>query len=364
MADDFFTPIENDQPFLKLGAQGFAGSGKTFTLALIAAGLHKRIGSKKPIAIFDTERSSKFLRAFFAEQGIKVIVKKSRSLKDLSETIARCEAGASDILMIDSASHVWENWIDEYKVSKRITDIQFQHWGQIKPAWKKRFSDPFVTSAVHILMTGRAAFTYGKETNEDTGKKELVTTGVKMRVEGETAYEPDLLIEMQRVETMAHDGGRRVWREAVVLKDRSRLLDGKTLGPNPDYKSFEPLIEYLLSDVVPARPDTQSSDADLVEEQDQTDRTKTDRKVLLEEIEAMMKAAAPSRSDADAKWRFESMQECFGTGSWTKVGMLNVATLRKGLERLGGRAHARKTKGESSEEGGNQEAAGSGEASG
>lgn len=334
MADDFFTPIENDQPYVKLAAQGFAGAGKTFTLALIAVGLRKRIGSTKPIVIFDTERSSKFLRAFFASHSIPVLVKKSRSLKDMKESIARCESGVSDILIIDSISHVWENWIEEYKAAKRINDIQFQHWGQIKPVWKRSFADPFVTSSVHILMTGRAAFTYGKETNEDTGKKELVTTGVKMRVEGETAYEPDLLIEMQRVETMGKDGARQVWREAVVLKDRSTLIDGKTLGPNPNYESFAPVIEYLLSDVAPAREERQGDDRELVEKQDEKDKKRTDRAIVLEEIETAMKLGAPSRSDADVRWRLDTMTECFGTGSWTKVSVSPLEKLQSGLAML------------------------------
>lgn len=351
MSDDFFTPIENDQPFLKLAAQGFAGGGKTFTLALIAAGLHKRIGSTKPIVIFDTERSSKFLRAFFAERSIPVLVKKSRSLKDMKDTIVRCEQGAGDILIIDSISHVWENWIEEYKAAKKITDIQFQHWGQIKPVWKRSFADPFVTSAVHILMTGRAAFTYGKETNEDTGRKELVTTGVKMRVEGETAYEPDLLIEMQRIETMGRDGSRHVWREAVVLKDRSTLTDGKTLGPNPNYESFSPVIEYLLSDVAPHREERQGDDRELVEKQDEKDRRRTDRAIAIEEIEAALKSGAPSRSDADSQWRLDVMQDCFGTRSWTKVGVLDLDKLRAGLKVVLERAKARREAAEQAEKG-------------
>src|SRR6266545_8147780 len=103
--DNFFSTLENTKPYLKIAFEGFAGTGKTFTMAQVAAGLHKRIGSTKPIVIFDTEEAAKFLKPFFREQGIPVLHKRSRSLADLRETMRRCQAGASDILMIDSITH-------------------------------------------------------------------------------------------------------------------------------------------------------------------------------------------------------------------------------------------------------------------
>lgn len=328
---EFFTDLSNDHPFLKAAAQGFAGGGKTFTIAQIAAGLRARIQSTKPVAIFDTEESAKFLRPYFAKLGIPVIKKASRTLTDLNSTIRRCENGAADILIVDSISHVWENWIEEFKAKKRIDDIQFQHWGIIKPMWKRMFADPFVRSRVHILMTGRAGFTYGRETNEETGRKELVQTGVKMRVEGETAYEPDLLFEMQRIEVMDPKTQKRtVHREAVILKDRSTILDGKTLGPNPTYETFEPVVEFLLSDTKPPAPASTASDQDLVERTSEEQARKRDRTVLLEEIEAIFKEAAPGRSAEEKQWIVAAMRECFGSPSWTKVTMLDLDTLKKG----------------------------------
>ena len=73
--DNFFAPIGNTKPYFKAAFQGFAGSGKTYTAAQVAVGLHKRIGSKKPIVIFDTEQASKFLKPLFAEAGIEGLVR-------------------------------------------------------------------------------------------------------------------------------------------------------------------------------------------------------------------------------------------------------------------------------------------------
>src|SRR5215208_2016343 len=76
----FFMPIGNTKPYFKAAFEGFAGCGKTYTSALIAVGLHQRIGSTKPIVIFDTEESAKFLKPLFASHNIEVFVKSSKSL--------------------------------------------------------------------------------------------------------------------------------------------------------------------------------------------------------------------------------------------------------------------------------------------
>ena len=108
MNDNFFTPIQNTKPYLKIGFEGKAGSGKTYTAAEIAIGLHKRIDSKKPVVVFDTEESAKFLNKKFAANGIDALVRRSRSLADLKTTMDKMREGAGDILIIDSITSVWD----------------------------------------------------------------------------------------------------------------------------------------------------------------------------------------------------------------------------------------------------------------
>src|SRR5689334_21999617 len=103
--EGFFTSLDNAQPFFKAAFEGFAGSGKTYRMAQVAIGLHKRIGSKKPIVYFDTEKAGRHLRRLFKEAGIEVLYKESRTLADLATAMKFCREGGSDVLMIDSISH-------------------------------------------------------------------------------------------------------------------------------------------------------------------------------------------------------------------------------------------------------------------
>ena len=61
--DNFFMEVSNTKPYFKAAFEGFAGTGKTYTSAMVAIGLHKKIKSKKPIVMFDTEKLLKLARS-------------------------------------------------------------------------------------------------------------------------------------------------------------------------------------------------------------------------------------------------------------------------------------------------------------
>lgn len=247
-----FKKLENNRPFLKLALEGFAGDGKTFTATEIAIGIHKLIGSKKPIALFDTERALKALKWKFDEAGIdSVIEDEERSLRALSDSIKWCEDGNADILIIDSITHVWEEFLRAYMNRPdrngnpvKRTRLEFQDWGVLKPQWKELFSTPFVMAKCHIIFTGRAGYEYTDEKNEDTGKREIYKSGIKMKAETETAFEPDILVLMQKVTDLISEK-KTIYREAMIVKDRTTQIDGKTFK-NPTFNDFYPAIKVLL----------------------------------------------------------------------------------------------------------------------
>lgn len=331
---DFFVKASNTKPFLKVALEGFAGSGKTNTAARLAIGLHKKIGSKKPIVMFDTEKASKFLISLFDEAKIELVVRESRTFADLEKTMDYMEQGYSDILIIDSISHVWEEVLASYKRDKNKEYIYLNDWGFIKPYWKSRFAERLVHDHYHVMLCGRAGYEYESERN-DQNKLETFKSGIKMRVEGETAYESDILILMERYEDLLKKDVKDVWRTATIIKDRSGLIDGKMFtykGNDPTtkvYDDFAPVIDYYLDN--PA--EYKGSDAN---DTHFTDKTKyAERyKIILEKILAELFRVYPSSSVKDKKGKQDLVEEVFGTTSWTELEKMRIDDLEEKFEVL------------------------------
>jgi hypothetical protein len=320
---DFFSKLENTRPFLKMAFEGFPKSGKTFTSVQIAIGLHKMIKSTKPIVVYDTERALKALKPIFDKNKIEVLVRESRSLADLAQAIELCEQGTGDILIIDSITHVWEKFVESFKTEKKRTYISLPDWGILKPKWKREFSEKLVMSPVHIIFTGRAAFEYEDVTNESTGKRESIKSGIKMRAEGETAYEPDMLVYMEKVEELL-EKDKKIWRQGTVM-DRTDQIDGKTFV-NPTFENFEPAIRVLLNGTAKKIEITETTDTFPLQ-----DDKSTQRKIALEKVESIMVSLFPGQSTVDKKLKADIIEKAFETRSWKEVEIMKIENITNGL---------------------------------
>jgi signal recognition particle GTPase len=122
-----FQEAKNQQAFLKMGVMGFAGSGKTYTSALIAKGIWERLKEKKPVFFMDTETGSDFLVPKFKEWKVPFFVSKSRAFTDLMDGVRVAEKNAG-VLIIDSISHFWKEVQDAYKKAHNRNRLLFQDW--------------------------------------------------------------------------------------------------------------------------------------------------------------------------------------------------------------------------------------------
>ena len=346
-ADSFFADLENDSPYLKACAEGLAKSGKTFTLALIAVGLHRHIKSEKPIVIFDTENAAKFLKPMFETAGIPVKVKSPLvetlnsgkmkvhplSLPDLQQTMEFCSNGLSDILFIDSMTHVWRYFLEDYQRKLGRTRLEFQDWNIIKPAWSDGFTLPFVNSPIHILFTGRQGYTYDYE--EIDGRKTLVKTGIKMKVETETAFEPDLVLHMERFEQLLKGSKKKkVWRECTVIGSRFHPIDGKVFT-NPTYKNFEPMVKFLLKDIVEKRQLDSVPNAVLFGQEENNSQERKDRRIQLERNQNYLDKIAPGTSGAAKALKLRLLERAYvGETSETAIGAMTIGQLEAANETL------------------------------
>lgn len=321
-------PAEKQTAYLKAGILGFAGSGKTFTATGIAIGLQERIGSKKPIAFFDTETGSDHVLDKFKKAGMELHTAKTRAFSDLLTVVGEASK-TCDILIIDSISHVWTELLEAYQRKHNLKRLLFHHWGPIKSEWRQ-FTDLYLTSSLHIIMCGRAGWEYDYEENED-GTKELVKTGTKMRAETEMSYEPSLLLEMDRIKNA--DGTKGKWlHRCYVLKDRSDLINGHVFD-NPTFKDFEPTINTLNLGGKHHVLDTGRTSDDMIDKPDYSaeDRKRL-RKVYTEEIVEAMRSALPGKSDKEITRKADMLQVVFNTRSWTGVQNLPPDILQYGRD--------------------------------
>lgn len=333
-----FKKLENNRPFLKMALEGFAGDGKTFTATQIAIGVHKLISSTKPIALFDTEKAMKALKPSFDEAGIEAVVNdENRSLAALSQAIKWCEEGNADILIIDSITHVWEEFMKAYlnrpdkhgKIVHR-NRLEFQDWGIIKPKWKEEFSTPFVLAKCHIIFTGRAGYEYTDEKNED-GKREIFKSGIKMKAETETAFEPDILVLMQKQQDLLSDV-KKVWREAMIVKDRTNQIDGKTFK-NPTFENFYPAIKVLLDGALRELHGVEIPDT-FYEFENKFSEIGKEREILIAEIEGCFELMGLGTSKEDKQVKAWSLNQIYGVNSTEMLAKRSNDKIREGLQTL------------------------------
>lgn len=323
-------PASNQTAYLKAGILGFQGSGKTFTASRMAAGLAK-LNKNPKVAFFDTEKGSDFFVDYFKEQGIQFDVAKSRTFVDLIAFMKEVEAGGYDVAIIDSISHVWTDLTTSYeKRLKRSNGLLFQDWGKVKTEWRG-FTDLFINSKIHVIVLGRAGFDYNFSEDE-SGKKELIKTGTKMKAEGEFGYESDLLLEMERI-TVPNKKGYT--NRCTVLKDRTDTMNGKVID-FPTFESFKSVLSHLNIGGEHFGLDATKDSQDMFDSPDYSySERKKQRDIALEELQQELILQGLSGTSAKAiKDRTEALIKVFGTSSKLSIEEFQADVIRNGIQEL------------------------------
>jgi hypothetical protein len=317
-----FETARPESAFLKLGIYGDAGSGKSYTSSLVAIGLTKLIKSNKPVCFMDTETGSDYLIPLFRREGVEFARTKTRAFKDLLGGIDTAEHGGEglpdgcDVLIIDSITHYWNELVSSYKKANKLAFMTLKHWDPLKQTWKE-YTDRFINSKLHIIVAGRSADKWDEVEDPNDGAKELKKVGTKMRVEGQFAYEPSLLIEMEAVQLTARAGGKMV-RRAFVKKDRFDIMDGQSFE-NPTFDTFMPHIAALnLGGDHKAFEEGRESTA-MFERNDLGERKAIQKEILIEKIKNEIKKLHPGQTEATRQAIIKLQEELFGTNSWTEI---------------------------------------------
>jgi hypothetical protein len=342
--------IDDAPGYVKATFQGPQGSGKTRTAVELAATTHKLFGCKKPVAFFDTETGSDFVADLIAKMtGQKPVRVKTRAFSDLMAVVRECLNGAAEVLIVDSITHVWRELNDAYlaKVNENsrykknrmtIDDIM-----QVKQQWYP-WTDQFLNTPLHIIVCGREGNEWGNEENEETGKRELVQVGKKMKVEAEFGYEASLMVAMhahqiaegvvKKRDKTRERRPRSIVNVATVLKDRFDEMNGAVIE-FPTGESFMPHLKRLNPSAhVAVDTSVKSGDAlgDVGDEG--WARDKKTRTILCEEIQGEILKAYPGQSAREKAMKAALIERAFKTRSWTRVESMDIQTLREGLAKV------------------------------
>ena len=341
---------------LKAGFLGFAGSGKTLTAVLLGCAAREVLGLKGPVAMFDTENGSPYVRSVVKKlTGLEPLIKRSRSFDDLMGWADACTKAGASFGVVDSITHPWrelcESYLEQLNTALRNAGrpqrkkLEFQDWGQIKLRWS-RWAEFYVNAPFSLAICGRAGWEYEMQTNEETGRKELNKTGIKMKTEGEFGFEPSLLVEMEAEQTL--DQGStvpKITRRATVLKDRFMVLDGRSVAfPSTEdvgkaylavKKFFSPHLSLLVPGSSPTVDTTTQTPFEMTEEGEAAAQARhRERDGLIEEIQNDLVLAHPDRTEAGKAAKIAALRGAFGTGAWAVVEKMSVPELRAGREKL------------------------------
>lgn len=334
--ENFASEIKAKNHFVKASFGGFQGSGKSRTATEFIIGLYKQLGCTKPLLIIDNEKGARFLKPIFEKAGIPTLLKDTVELADVIEAFKFLNSGDLGCLFIDSLTKVWYKYCRDYRanISPSKKFMTMKDWGNVIPAWQEAFSDPFVQAEGNIVFTGRGGHQYEmEEIEQDNGrvKKEFVKSGVKMKLSGETAYEPDFNFWMQINQDM-QDSGLKVWRSAVVMKDRSDCLpdvingDGEKKGP--DYSDLKPAVDFLTDQET--GPVKGSSNTTNLAPKEEFDDRRKQRKIALDEIKTLFESIGLGTGAADKQIKALLAEQIWGTTSWEKLEILKIEDLQDG----------------------------------
>jgi hypothetical protein len=178
-----------------------------------------------------------------------------------------------------------------------------------------------------------------------------------MRVESEFAFEPSLVLEMERSseskdelkefmgksdfksktakQTHKVEVGSKWIHRAYVLKDRTDTLNGQVFD-YPTFANFLPHIKALNIGGEHLGVDTASKSADRFDAEGRPEWKKEQeaKKIALDTIQGWLTTYFPGSTSAEKKAKIGILKYVWGKPSWDYVSSLPLSDLQVGLKRV------------------------------
>ncbi len=140
---------------------------------------------------------------------------------------------------------------------------------------------------------------------------------------------------MERHQKMEEGKLAGQYRTATILKDRSRMIDGKIFN-NPTFTNFMPHISFLNLGGQQLGIDTTRTSESLFthDGKPQWEIDKQAKIIALEEIKDIIKKYHPGQSADEKKIKGDLLEENFGTRTWERIETLKRFEIEEGRNKL------------------------------
>ena len=183
----------------KIAIQGVSGAGKTFSALRFARGF---VGDKGKIAFIDTENESASLYANITDFDVLNIMPKTWGnvtsfwWEDFSNAIKEAINSKYDILIIDSASHIWQGVLDYKNRLDKVGGNAFVNWGNAGTQFSAVMNS-ILQAPIPVICCFRSKMEYVLEKDEN-GKEKPRKIGLAPVTRGDSEYEFTMVFEVNR----------------------------------------------------------------------------------------------------------------------------------------------------------------------
>lgn len=349
--------------YLKLSTDGTNGSGKTCTMAQLAAGIAKEYCNSGDVHVFDSsDRWPSWKVHIFDREKIRLVITPGNSIAALQESLNRFRKEKGAVYVADDLTVPWTSGLAAFSYANG--NLPFDRRAQLLNQWNK-FVQPFQLGDFHAIACGRLGYHWENVEDAETGEVKLLQGDSKFNAGGSQnfGYDCNLECEMRRRKKRILNLLRSkttmeylcdVVKDAdSVISNQQFIFEGKNFatGYKPgDYKAvlnhFRAHVEFRMKLTQPSRPAVSDQNL-IVSGKTEWGKDQAERKALLEELDANLSMCFPTgegKSKLAKMFRDITLEYLNGFISWSRMeeevttknlerNVLIVKAMRKRIER-------------------------------
>lgn len=306
-----------DTSYLKLSTDGKNGSGKTCTMAQLAAGVAKEFSNSGAVHVFDSsDRWPAWKVHIFDVEKIPLVITAGDSIAALQESMERFLAEQGAVFVADDLTVPWSEGIAAFGYENG--NLPFDRRQQLLNEWNK-FVKPFQLGEFHAIACGRLSY-HWENIEDEHGDLKLVQGDSKFNAGGSQNFGYDCVLECEmrrrKRRIMGLLRGKTTMEYVCdVVKDANSIINNQQFVFQDfanggyragDYKrvldAFRPHIEFRRK-LSQARRIAVSSEKLIVSGKTAWAQDQSARKGYLEELDNLLNHCFPGgekRSKLDA----------------------------------------------------------------